>query len=145
MITVRNVTRDDIASLVALCAENLPEKWSDSSFLSELDKGSVILCASDGDEIIAFAVATVSFDEAYLDLIAVNADYRRRGGARRLLSDIEDALRIRGVTRIVLDVRCSNTAVKLYEACGFRTLCTRRDFYANPREDGFTMQKELGC
>ncbi len=144
MIIYRNAEIGDIESLVRLCAEALPERWSAESFAAELDKKSVILCACDEGHVVGFSVTAVSFDEGYLDLIAVSEDYRRQGIARGLLSATEAELINRGVTHIVLDVRCSNAAAELYKACGYTTLCTRRDFYSNPREDGYTMTKELG-
>lgn len=144
MITIRNAAKADIESLVALCAETLPEKWSAESFSAEFEKNSVVLCAADDGEIIGFAVTAVSFDEGYLDLIAVSEKYRRQGIARRLLNATEHELIIRGATHAVLDVRESNDAVKFYKACGYKVLCTRRDFYSNPRENAFTMTKELG-
>ncbi len=143
MITVRNAFRSDIEALVKLCAEALPEKWSVESFSAEFDKSSVILCALDGDRIIGFSVTAVSFEEGYLELIAVNKCYRRQGIARRFIVKTEQLLKERGVIRILLDVRCSNDAALLYKACGYTVVCTRRNFYSNPREDAFTMQKEL--
>ncbi len=144
MIKVRNAAKEDIPRLVSICADTLPEKWSHDSFSAEFDKNSLILCAECDNEIIAFAVTAVSFDEGYLDLIAVCDNYRRQGIARLMLNETEQILKSMSVTRIVLDVRVSNPAVELYKNCGFKTLCARRDFYSNPREDAFTMQKEIG-
>ncbi len=141
---IRKAEIGDIEALSRLCAETLPEQWSADSFKAEINKNSVVLCAVKASEIIAFAVTAVSFEEGYLDLIAVRSDYRRRGIARELLAATEAELKARGATHIVLDVRVSNDAVRLYESCGYTTLCTRRDFYSNPREDGYTMTKNLG-
>ncbi len=144
MIKVRLADKSEIDRLVELCAQNLTEKWSRQSFETEFDRNSVILCADDDGTVIGFSVTCVSFDEGYLDLVAVSPDYRRQGIARQLLVNTERELKSRGVTHIVLDVRISNPAVELYKSCGYATLCTRRDFYSNPREDAFTMQKEIG-
>ncbi len=139
---IRKAEIGDIESLVRLCSDTLPEKWSHESFASEFKKGSVILCAEADGKIIAFCVTTVSFDDGYLDLIAVSSDYRRNGIAKAMLLETERLLN--NCSRIILDVRVSSGAVLLYEACGYKTVCTRKDFYQNPREDAFTMIKEIG-
>ena len=96
MITIRNAAKADIESLVALCAETLPEKWSAESFGAEFEKNSVVLCAADDGEIIGFAVTAVSFDEGYLDLIAVSEKYRRQGIASALTSRLAMEILKRG-------------------------------------------------
>ena len=144
MINVRNAAYEDAARLAELCAENIPQPWSESSFAAEFDKGSVMLCACEDNRIIGFAATAVSFDEGYLELIAVDRAYRRGGYGTFLLRETEAALADRGVSRVVLDVRCSNTAaIELYKKCGYGIVCTRRDFYGQPREDAYTMTKDL--
>lgn len=80
---------------------------------------------------------------AHVTTIGVAPEHRRRGLAKRLLLHSERALRIRGVSTLMLEVRVSNTtAQRLYKKLGFVTL-QRLERYYNNGEDGFLMMKPL--
>lgn len=144
MLTVRPADRRDAPLLSKLSRDNCADGWSESAFLPEFDRGSVILTAEAGGSIIGFAVVTVSFDEGYLQLICVDPDRRRQGAASELLSKAEEDARQKGARKIVLDVRASNSAaLELYKKSGYTLLCKRAGFYSHPLEDAFTMVKEL--
>ena len=67
-------------------------------------------------------------DEGYIDKVAVDPDFRRRGAASALMEAmIAEALR-RKLRFLSLEVRAGNAgAVALYASFGFRTLGIRRD------------------
>ena len=144
MITFRPAQREDVAALALISQNNCADSWSESAFLPELDNGTVVLCAQKHNKIVAFAVVSVSFDEGYLHLICVDAEYRRQGIAEALLNRAEQMAYLKGVRKVVLDVRVSNSAaISLYQKSGYATLCTRRGFYSHPVEDAYTMVKEF--
>ncbi len=144
MIAIRPARRDEAALLSAISQNNCADSWSESAFLPEFDRESVVLCAQKGDKTVGFAVVSISFDEGYLQLICVDSECRRQGVARRLLEEAESSAHEKGVLNIVLDVRVSNeAAIALYQKSGYNTLCTRRGFYSHPTEDAYTMVKEL--
>ncbi len=79
----------------------------------------------------------------HLTTIGVAPEHRRRGLAEKLLARVEEALKIRSIGTIVLEVRVSNTdAQKLYQKCGF-TVAQRIYKYYNNGEDCFLMVKSL--
>lgn len=146
MITYRMATADDAPQMSAVSSECGADKWSEAAFLPEFEHGSIVMCAEDDGKIVGFLVVGVSFDEGYLHLISTCSDYKRQGIASRLLNECERVAALRSVNKIVLDVRVSNiSAISLYEKFGYKTICTRRGFYSNPKEDAFTMVKELEC
>ena len=50
----------------------------------------------------------------------------------------------RYATRVLLEVRKSNaSAIRFYEGFGFKVLGERKDYYSNPVEDAFVMEKSL--
>jgi ribosomal-protein-alanine N-acetyltransferase len=56
------------------------------------------------------------------------------------MTQLLERLQRRGVCRVLLEVRKSNTpAIRLYEKLGFSMLGIRRDFYERPREDACMM------
>ncbi len=144
MKSYRVALEEEISCLSQLSGECGSDRWSEDAFLPEFKKGSVIMCCECDKTVVAFAVVGVSFDEGYLHLVATHPDFRKQGIASRLLAECEEKCRAKGVEKILLDVRVSNiTAVSLYQSLGYSTLCTRKNFYSHPTEDGFTMVKEF--
>jgi len=95
-------------------------------------------------EMAAFVFVLVNPDgTGHLTTIGVAPEHRRRGLATRLLRHIEDVLRVKGVSTIVLELRISNfTARKLYVDAGY-SLVNRIKSYYSDGEDGFMMVKSL--
>ena len=144
MIKFRNALKGEVGRLSLLSNECGSDSWSEISFLSEFDRNSIIECCEFDGEMVAFAVVSVSFDEGYLHLIAVDSNFRGQGIATAVLNHCEQVATSRGVCKIVLDVRITNqTAIKLYEKCGYSKICERKNFYSHPTENAYTMVKEF--
>ena len=96
------------------------------------------------DEMVAFAfVMTNDNNAAHLTTIGVAPEHRRRNVALRLLDHVEDALRKRGITTMMLEVRVSNsTAQDLYRRAGYIIVQRIGKYYSNG-EDCFLMMKAL--
>lgn len=97
-----------------------------------------------GSELVAFIFLMLSQDgSAHVTTIGVAPEHRRRGLAQKLLTHSERALRIRGISTLMLEVRVSNViAQQLYRKLGYVTL-QRLERYYNDGEDGFLMMKPL--
>lgn len=96
------------------------------------------------DEMVAFVFVLVNEDgSAHLTTIGVAPEHRRRGLARQLLEHVENALRLRRVFTIVLEVRVSNTSAQdLYRESGY-VVVQRLARYYNNGEDCYLMMKSL--
>jgi ribosomal-protein-alanine N-acetyltransferase len=96
------------------------------------------------DQPTGFCVLLTATGDWELENIAVAPEWQRKGlGASLLLHAIAEA-RTAGSTRILLEVRASNTgAQKLYEKTGFQQLSTRPAYYSNPLEDAAIYELKL--
>ena len=80
---------------------------------------------------------------AHITTVGVAPEHRRRGIAGRLIDEIEQLLRKKSVSTIVLEVRVSNTsAQELYSKAGYSIVKRMIRYYHNG-EDGFLMMKSL--
>jgi [ribosomal protein S18]-alanine N-acetyltransferase len=78
---------------------------------------------------LGFALVRSVLDECELLLLAVHPLWRGRGIGRTLLIDSLKTARRRGIRSMNLEVRASNTAVKLYEDIGFEYVHRRPGYY----------------
>lgn len=78
---------------------------------------------------LGFALVRSVLDECELLLLAVSPLWRGRGVGEALLIDSLKTARRRGITSMNLEVRASNTAIKLYEKTGFEYVHRRPGYY----------------
>lgn len=82
-------------------------------------------------------------DELHLLNVAVAIPSRRKGLGRALMLDLIDYAKANAITRILLEVRASNTAaLSLYDALGFTRFNVRPRYYSDD-EDAIEMQLSL--
>ena len=95
-------------------------------------------------EMAAFAFVLLNNDgTAHLTTIGVAPEHRRRGLAMTLLAHLDDVLRVKGVSTIVLEMRVTNGGAKgLYKEAGY-SLVNRLAKYYSDGEDCFLMVKSL--
>ncbi len=80
-----------------------------------------------------FILCRVVADEAEILTLAVRSEARRRGLARALVDAANEAARLRGATRLFLEVAEDNTAaIELYRRSGFASVGRRRRYYPLP-------------
>ncbi len=93
-------------------------------------------------KIIACAGAELDSDTAEIESLAVDPEYRRQGIATILLIKLLNAIKKRGVSFIVLEVRPSNKpAIALYKSFGFQIVEREKDYYLD--EDAWIMAKDF--
>ncbi len=110
------------------------------SFLSEHFYG--VLLEEEG-AITAYGGMAVVLDEAEIQLIATPEMYRRCGRGNRILNNLINEAKRRGVKQVLLEVRVSNAPAQLlYLKNGFRGLYCRSRYYPDG-EDAVVMKKEL--
>ncbi len=133
-----------VQQIAALEKECFTDPWSDASIASELTNPlSLWLVALDGDRVVGYVGSQSVLDGADVMNLAISAQYRRQGIARKLMLLLQERLREKGVFMLALEVRVSNTAaISLYESMGFCQVGRRPRYYTNPREDAFILRKE---
>jgi ribosomal-protein-alanine N-acetyltransferase len=76
-----------------------------------------------------FFLSRVGIDEEELLLIAVEPGSRCTGIGRKLIEYLFNSARLRGTSRIFLEMRKNNPAEKLYRKVGFRPIGLRKNYY----------------
>lgn len=144
-LTIREMTLDDISQVMKLEREIFPDPWSAAAFKEQLTQvGWGAIVAESGDRIIGYACYYIVAGESHLTNIAVNAKYRRKSVARRLLDNILQVVQSRDCEYIFLEVRPSNSgAIAFYEKFHFEILYRRPNYYRQPVEDAFVMGRYL--
>ena len=93
-------------------------------------------------KVIACAGAELDSDTAEIESLAVDPEYRRQGIATILLIKLLDAIKKRGASFIVLEVRPSNkAAIALYKSFGFQIVEREKDYYSD--EDAWIMARDF--
>ena len=89
------------------------------------------LVAVAGDRTIGLLDASVTGNEATIETIAVHPDHRRLGVAKRLLEEICDRLRARGVARLDAWTRDDEGTLAWYRSQGFEQRMRYLHVYAS--------------
>lgn len=115
--------------------------WSIDSIREELtNENAHFLVAKSENNVIGYIGVHEIVGEAYIANVAVLPQYRNLGVATKLMEAAERGARERNCIFISLEVRKSNApAIALYEKRGYKTVGERKNFYANPTEDGLIM------
>lgn len=106
------------------------EGWTGPQCAGLLPMSGVWLSlASEGDEVVGFAMGRVVAREAELLLLAVKRSAQGRGVGQALLDRFTAIAQNRGAEQLHLEVRESNPAIGLYSRNGFREVGRRRNYY----------------
>ena len=141
-VYIRSMASADIPSVMRIERACFSTPWSEKIFVTELqhnDYADYIVAAA-GDELLGYAGQWLHRYEAHVTNIAVTPAHRgRRIGARLLLSLMHRAL-LKGIGRMTLEVRASNTmAMAFYKRYGFSVRGVRHNYYTDTREDAVVM------
>ena len=143
------MTAADIDAVLAIEERVQAFPWTRGNFSDALDAGYVGWVASEDDAVIGFAVLMHAVDEIHLLVIGITPPCQRAGRGRALLEFAMSQARETGMTRMLLEVRPSNSsAIVFYQHAGFVEIGRRRGYYPAPidmggREDAIVMAKDL--
>lgn len=142
---IREMTKEDIRSVIEIERLCFAAPWSEASFFNELfNPRSITRLLVAGGRPGGYICANQIADEGHILDLAVHPDFRRKGIARALVEDILQGLKTNGCRFVYLEVRFSSEAArKLYEGLGFRMVGTRKEYYNNPREDAVIMKLDI--
>lgn len=106
------------------------------------DERKEFLIAERDGKIIACAGAEINSDTAEIESLAVDPENRRQGIATILLIKLLGAIKKRGATFIILEVRPSNrAAIELYKGFGFQIVEREENYYED--EDAWIMARDF--
>lgn len=94
--------------------------------------------------VAGYVIARRAADEGEILNLAVAPEHRGAGIGRALAERALSALAGRGVARVFLEVRESNTvARRLYARLGFHEIARRTRYYQRPAEDAVVLETAL--
>ena len=140
-IFFRAMIGDDAPAVAELELKIFAMPWSREDFFREMrnELAEYIVGEMDG-RIVAYAGAWVSFEQAEVMHVAVDAELRGQGIGTLLFGELINAVKKRGAKSITLEVRPSNTpAIKLYENFGLKSVGRRKGYYLDNGEDALIM------
>lgn len=142
-------TRD--ALLISRMSRELIEggldwRWRQQRVIRAIkDRNTVVIKALVDSRFAGFAIMRLGWDEAHLDLIAVNPEFRRLGVGRTLLTWLEESVLTAGVPIIRLEIRESNRrAMQFYERKKYRQVRRKPRYYCG-REAAIELARDLWC
>jgi ribosomal-protein-alanine N-acetyltransferase len=115
-------------------------------FLEEFSEyfGFCIIPETDKKRLTGFSLARAVLEDMELLKIGVAPEFQRHGFGTRLLEETFEEGRRRLCTRCFLEVRKSNQkAIQFYSAHGFRIAGVRLNYYTNPVEDAWIMERPV--
>lgn len=147
-IKLRKMELGDVEKVVGIEKLSFPTPWSTYAFTCEIldnDFANYFVLTLESDEnIIGYGGMWIILDEAHITNIAITPAHRGQRLGELLLRHMMNAAKAKGVERITLEVRVSNTsAQKLYERLGFKSAGIRKGYYIDNKEDAIIMWKEL--
>ncbi len=141
-------TVEEAPVLAAVHASAFQKPWNAEAFAVLLrGPGVFAWLACEETQPVGLILMRAIADEAEVLTLAVSADHRRRGVARRLLAQGLDGARAAGAERVFLEVADDNgAAIALYAQAGFVKVGRRKAYYARvagPAADALVMQSRL--
>lgn len=138
---LRDMTSDDLATIVRLENQAQLHPWTQAHFESSLQSSHQCWVLQHQQCIVAYAVTSTAADEAELLNITVAQHYQRQGLGKLLLTAISQSFDA-SIHTLFLEVRASNQiAIALYQQLNFNELGIRPNYYPanNGREDAIIM------
>ena len=156
MATVRLMQEQDIPGVVAL--ENSWDylsKWGEQGYRAAMANPFIYYCfvaEAEGaatpeersHELAGFAIIAQLFDHSELCNIIVAPQYLSKNVGQELLQTCINLSERLGLPRMLLEVRQSNVrAIQFYNKNGFHMIAERKDYYMNPRENAWVMERTI--
>lgn len=124
-------TVEAVAAIEAVI--QLQEPWSNQTLHKLLEQDSIQLMIMNNranDEVVAYCVYQVLFEQAEILRIGTHPEYQRQGIASKIFKKLNEVLQVQQVEALLLEVRADNTAaIALYEQQGFTMIHRRKGYY----------------
>ena len=125
--------KSDAAEIAMLERQYIEVAWTESQIVESMDSGlyDFYVCKH-GGKIIAYGFLQWCLDEGNICNIATHEQFRNRGIAACILSNMVKSASERGAARLLLEVSENNQgAISLYTKAGFEVLYKRNNYYGS--------------
>ena len=143
MVKIRRLQSEDVEPVSILESKAFSMPWSAKDFAKLIeDNKSLYLVAELDGEIVGCCGVTDICGDGDVNNVMVAEEYRGRGIAQALMSELLLQGEAIGIENFTLEVRVSNApAIRVYEKLGFVSEGIRPRFYEKPVEDAMIMWK----
>ncbi len=143
MVKIRRLQSEDVEPVSILESKAFSMPWSAKDFVKLIeDNKSLYLVAEVAGEIVGCCGVTDICGDGDINNVMVAEEYRGRGIAQALMSELLLQGAAMGIENFTLEVRVSNApAIRVYEKLGFVSEGIRPRFYEKPVEDAMIMWK----
>lgn len=147
MLTVREMTMDDVEQVCILEEMAFSMPWHKESFIEMIENKDALYLVAEWKQMPGKVIASCGLlsivGEGDITNVVVHPDARRSGVAYYMLTELlSRGEKEFGIKEFTLEVRQSNiNAIRLYEKLGFLQEGVRKNFYEAPIEDGIIMWK----
>lgn len=141
-INITDLRLEDVEKVAEIEKMCFSKPWSENSFKNALnDSDSKFFVARLDSDIVGFSGMYIAAGaEGYVYNIAVNPLFRKKGIGTILTKKLIDYAKEKNLEFLSLEVRKSNnSAISVYEKCGFEKIGIRKNFYESPVEDALIM------
>ena len=141
--TVRYAKDTDLLDILKLDRENFKSFYDKDFYLKKiLDKK--ILIIEFNKEFVGFICFEFIFDQAEVYKFVIKKEHRKKKLGLLLMEYFINEMKDKGVLKIFLEVRVDNSsAISFYVNFNFKKLRKIKDYYTNPKVDGYAMLKEV--
>jgi [ribosomal protein S18]-alanine N-acetyltransferase len=149
MIEILTADAHNIASIMPVMDSAFDpafgEAWTPAQCMATLSlPDTQLLIARAHDEIAGFAISRWVLDEEELMMIGVLPEFQGRGVGKQILQYMIDLAKSANRSKIFLEVRANNPAIKFYTSLMFTQIGIRPNYYVSNvgnRFDAVTMQR----
>lgn len=140
-VTVERMNSFNILGVKEISDLSFSSPWSLLSMEKELiNKNAIYIVIKLGSKVVAFGGMWIIFDEGHITNIAVHPDFRRNNFGDIVIENLITIAKDKNMAALTLEVRSSNiAAINLYKKHNFSVEGIRKNYYQNPREDGYIM------
>ena len=143
-MTVKLLFKEDLSQIIALYNKDFADGWN-AKMLQDAFDGGRFICAGvfDCDKLVGVITCSKAVDDADIEGVVTDKDYRRRKIATTLLDFVTKTLKNDGIKKLFLEVRESNdSAIAFYQSQGFEKISVRKKYYQDG-ENALVFVKEI--
>jgi len=137
---IEYANKDDVLQICVLEQENMPHPYSQNLVQDLFDNPRVkVLKIVKNNKIVAYVSAEIIIDDASINNVVVDKNYRRLGLGNQMIAFLKNELKASGVKKIFLEVASRNIpAINLYKNNRFKQIGIRKKYYGD--DDAIIMQ-----
>ena len=142
--SITDAREEMLPQLLEIEKECFSVPWTEAMLRTQMAPETHIFLAAETPqgEVAGYIGLMFVLDEGYISNVATAPQYRRQGIAGALIRALVRRAEEKQLAFLTLEVRESNeSAVALYEKCGFATVGRRKNYYEKPTEDALLMTR----